>query len=151
MVTSAPPRDRAAAIEQYKGWNVIMLVRRDPSPLTGGDLDALVFIQGQPEYRYVRRQNADHVLEFGAHKGHATAVLTEQNIAHYQEIIKREKLGLQSGPASAPGKIYCSLRPCFFSWDTAPGQELTLELRDRPERIDNSDESEANRIMPSGK
>ena len=139
---------RSAGLERYAGWNAVVLERRDPNPVTDSRVDAVVFIQGQPKYRYVRRLNADHVIVFGAKEARDTGTLTGDNMAQYRRIIEQEKLDLQPASGSVPGAVYCSLLPCYSFWEKAPGQELSLELRDRAARKDNTAGFEERKFFP---
>ena len=143
-----PAGGQAASLEKYAGWNAVALERRDPDLVTGARVDAVVFIQGQPRYRYVRRLNADHVLVFSP-KGTSNAdTLNGQNSADYRRIIEQNKLELEPSGENAPGAVYCSLRPCYFFWSRSQGKGLTLELRDRPARKDSPAGSDTRIFFP---
>jgi hypothetical protein len=115
-------------------YYAITLDRRNRNPQTAGFVDALVCVPGQESYRYVRRQDDNHLLsigETGASRLQAQLIRPE-TLAYYRKLILDNRLKpvvILEANGRESGIVFCGINSCSVVAGSRQDGSVYLEVK----------------------
>lgn len=116
--------------EKLAGLGAVVLERRDADARTSSMVDGIVFFP-LSGFRYVRRQDGDHVLVVNVSGGRKPQVVDRESEGTYRRMIAQNHLQRRRAPGGII--IYCATGVRYVFHGTGTKGQMELRVRDELE------------------